>query len=103
MSPRRNHNLAFFFLAAFLLLQVVNIHTLSHLLSDDELPHCELCDFVNHTKQGTPLQPISTDDALSLKEPVDCDSPQSILLYRGPNQKIQLSDYFHNKPPPTLL
>ena len=76
------------------------MHTLSHIYFDNELPHCELCDFVNQTNQGTPLQPISDEGSLCLEKPVERSIPKSAFLYRAPDQKIQHSDYFHNKPPP---
>lgn len=50
------HTIAYFFLAAFLLLRVANMHTVSHLFTDVETEHCELCTLIASTNQGTPLQ-----------------------------------------------
>ncbi|MGB5817896.1 MAG: hypothetical protein WBG90_00330 [Saonia sp.] len=96
------HSTAYFFLFAFLLMRVVNLHTVSHVLTGEEYEHCELCDLITTTDQGTPLQISTPQVEMSFASFLDGYNSKSLGFYSTPYQKTILSDYFHNKPPPVL-
>ena len=55
---RKMKYISYFFLAAFLLSRVANVHLGSHLFADGDNDHCEVCDLILQTHDGTPLQVI---------------------------------------------
>ncbi|MCM5663942.1 hypothetical protein [Galbibacter mesophilus] len=100
--PKSNwkHFLTYFFLLAFTLLRVVNLHEYSHTTNEGEQESCELCAFINTTNESTALdfQEIASE---SPTVPIIEDySLVQLTTYEAPFHKILLLDYFYNKPPP---
>lgn len=79
------------------------MHTVSHVLTDTEYEHCELCTLITNTNQGTPLQVTVAQTAVSFVEFFDTSERNTITRYKAPSQKTILSDYFYNKPPPLIF
>lgn len=96
------YTISLFFLTSFLLLRVINFHSISHLFSDKDSHHCEYCIVVSNTNNGTPLDVNTLSFNYSLEAPVDFTAKNDFISYVAPYQKILYSDYSHNKPPPVL-
>lgn len=95
------HSLSYFLLASFLLLRVVNLHTVFHCHDHEEVEHCDQCHLIMHANQSMPLQ-IANEADFSFSSLLVIEREKEFLGYEAPYQKIRLSDYFCNKPPPFL-
>lgn len=94
------HSISYFFLAAFLLLRVADLHIVTHVLNDTEYEHCELCTLTTNTNQTTPLQLRDPQPDISVEKVLDSYDRRPAGTYTAPLQKNLLSGYYHNKPPP---
>jgi hypothetical protein len=101
LNTNFKHSITYFLLAAFLLVRVVNLHKVSHVLTHATYEHCEVCDLITVTNQATPLQENAPRPGLALAMLFATGKRTSNISYSAPYQKILLSDYFHNKPPPS--
>ncbi|HEA22921.1 hypothetical protein LCGC14_2427000 [marine sediment metagenome] len=99
----KTHIIPIFFLAAFALLRIINVHTIVHVFEDNqEVVDCKWCHMVLNSNQETPL--LTSPDNLSLDYTV-FEEVQLIAIttfYNAPSLKVLKSDYFFNKPPPAL-
>ena len=95
--------ISYFFLTAFLLTRVVNVHMGSHLFEDADHETCEVCDLILQTQEGTPLQFDNGELENNFSPTFEFDLEQSVTLYSAPSLKLLLYDYFYNKPPPTTI
>lgn len=94
---------SFFFLASFVLLRVVNPHTIFHAYTDDNsFQDCEQCDFIANSNQITALEGGNSNFDFNFKEQWDDLIWENYLHYAAPDQKILHTDYFYNKPPPSF-
>ncbi|UOY08730.1 hypothetical protein L0P88_09295 [Muricauda sp. SCSIO 64092] len=104
MKTHWKNIIALFFLASFLLLRVVNLHSIAHFCSHDheDMEHCGQCAFILSAKQGMPLQATAHTDLvftplLSLKW------EKRPAHYKAPYRKTHLSYYYNNKAPPFYI
>lgn len=97
------HIIPVFFLVAFALLRILNVHTFVHVLEDQqEVVDCKYCDMVVTSDHGTPL--ATTPEALTHNhiyfeafQAVEFDS-----VYTEPELKLLKFSYLFNKPPPVV-
>jgi hypothetical protein len=81
----------------------VNLHAVSHFFSDNDAKHCEQCALISNTSQNTPLDLGVFPTDFSFHNPFDYIQNIGFTHYNAPYQKTLHSDYFHNKPPPSLV
>lgn len=88
-------------LSGLLLVRIGGVHSMVHLLSDHGLEHCEQCEMILHSTKATPLHGSSSESCSTPELFDDYAAKEHEVLYSAPFQKTLLSDYFHNKPPPS--
>jgi hypothetical protein len=86
----------------FLLFRVVSLHAISHSIDEKEVAHCEECALITVTQKGIILD-FAPNTELKIVNPIISKFNIVFTDYKIPDQKALLSDYFHNKPPPSLL
>ena len=102
MRLKSNKNyISCFFIIAFLLLKVVNLHAFEHITEQEfDEEHCELCEFYTVNSNNNPItfppeSPQITVPFVFISEPVQVD-------YKSPYIATSFSWFYFNKPPPTL-
>ncbi|MEH6658577.1 hypothetical protein [Leeuwenhoekiella marinoflava] len=102
-KTRSAHIIPIFFLAAFALLRILNVHTFVHLIEDQqEVVDCKYCHMVVNSDHGTPLV---TAPAVLEHNYTDFEALQPvevIRLYSEPTLKLIKFSYLFNKPPPVV-
>ncbi|MFD2826676.1 hypothetical protein ACFSYG_09340 [Leeuwenhoekiella polynyae] len=104
MFKKRNaHIIPIFFLAAFALLRILNVHTFVHVFEDQqEVVDCKYCHMVVASDQGTPL--TTTPEALTHNY-IHFEALQAVEVnnvYNEPTLKLLKFSYLFNKPPPVV-
>ncbi|MGB3774591.1 MAG: hypothetical protein WA951_04985 [Leeuwenhoekiella sp.] len=97
------HIISIFFLAAFALLRIINVHTFVHIFEDkQEVVDCKYCHMVVNSDHETPL---ATTPAVLEHNYTDFEAlrpVEAISFYSEPTLKLLKFSYFFNKPPPVV-
>lgn len=99
MKAYKKHSISLTLLAIFLLFRVVSLHAISHMSDDKEVSHCEECVLIANSNNGVALGFLPKTE-FKISRPIVPKTNTGFKVYKTPYQKILLSDYFHNKPPP---
>lgn len=88
------------FLITFILIKVVNTHSVSHIMDENTTEKCQFCEFYSASEQVALLTPV-------LQVPENTTDYQEIeykIFYKVPVfSKKTLSGNFFNRPPPFLV
>jgi len=103
-KKRYAHIIPIFFLVAFALLRIINVHTFVHVFFENqqEVADCKYCDMVVASDQGTPLNPAPEVAAHSYFNFEALQAVEVQSVYREPSLKILKFSYLFNKPPPVI-
>lgn len=94
--------ISLFFVAAFILLRVVNLHTFSHFSDDDDHDtHCELCKIIISSNLLTPFIG-DTFEETEQNALTDYQLYTANFGYETSEYSVTLPKSVYNKPPPVL-
>tara|TARA_R110002072_G_scaffold48716_16_gene133259 strand:+ start:1450 stop:1758 length:309 start_codon:yes stop_codon:yes gene_type:complete len=92
--------ISYFFVIAFVLLKVVNLHAFTHTFEQEEPLHdCELCEFYTVNSENSPV--TFTPEIPQISIPVLFIPEPFQVEYSSPFISTTFSGYYFNKPPPT--
>jgi len=96
-------SISLFFISSFLLLRIVDVHTISHFSDDDDdLISCELCEIISLSNEYTPVT-NNTFDELEPKALHYFREFKTAFYYETSQYCITLPQSIHNKPPPSII
>lgn len=100
-NPRVKNIIGFSFLAAFLLLRVVNAHAITHYADEGDTHQCELCELIQVTND---TDDITFDATFEVPSPINIYIIKDDLNsdYQTPVYRFILPDRYLNRPPPQL-
>ncbi|UZO79148.1 hypothetical protein NBT05_09205 [Aquimarina sp. ERC-38] len=99
------NSITLFFLFAFLLLRIVNVHAFSHFVDEDgqdDRLNCELCKIITTSHKLTPFTGGTSTDSLQ-NMVLDYPEYQTNYYYQTSQFSITLPKSVYNKPPPSTL
>lgn len=95
------HNISFFFIIAFFLLKVVNLHVFEHISNQqDDFRSCEICALYTISEHHNPI--TFTSETPEFTPPVFPITEHLPAVYVVPVPKIRTRGEYFNKPPPYL-
>ena len=100
--PFWKNTIVLFFLSAFLLLRIANVHAISHSLSDDDLQSCELCKLIAASDEATSLNTNLVAVIIPANHLQIYTHKSGFHYYSIPEIKKFQFTYFHNRPPPDI-
>lgn len=97
----KKHTITFFFIIAFFLLKVVNLHAFEHISDqDDDFGKCDTCELYTIKQHHNPI--TVTPEVAAFTPPVFPKAEHLPATYSVLVSKIQTRGYFFNKPPPVI-
>jgi len=95
--------ISFFFIATFLFLRIVDVHSFSHFSADnDDKVLCELCEIIAASNKFTPFT-NSTIDEVEQKTILVFPEYKTAFCYETSQYSITLPESIYNKPPPYFI
>jgi len=93
------NTIASVFLLTFLLVRIVNVHTITHIDDESDSDHCELCEIISINNQSELLFDSNTYE---FNNPLNSivTSKKIALNYSNPLQTVSTPSFVYNKPPP---
>ncbi|MFC5048592.1 hypothetical protein ACFSTE_08910 [Aquimarina hainanensis] len=95
------NSISLFFLISFIFIRIINFHTTSHLLFEDELAEqsCEYCHALSATERNVFLYTPTIPEIHPIAKKIP-EVTTAYFAYISPVKKVRITDYYLNKPPP---
>ena len=100
-ASTKKNIIVFLFLSSFFFLRIVDVHAFSHISSDEDQTHCELCEVIQQQQEFKLILDKSCDD---LKLNIISKNRYDLIneTYETFYFSSTLPENTYNKPPPFL-